>query len=68
MLAHVFPLLLSRNLVAWQSSVYLIALAPLGYVKQLDNPGRVVGFRPGKGDRYSFGVQSKGSRNSGQVP
>lgn len=42
------------SIVAW----YLTALAPLGYVKQLEYPGRAVGFGPSKGD-YPFWITSK---------
>jgi hypothetical protein len=49
MLDHIFfPVSFSlfESIVAW----YLTALGPLGYVKQLNNPGKAVGFGPGKGD------------------
>jgi len=49
MLNHVsFPVLPSQfdSMVAW----YLTALAPLGYVKQLDIPGKAVGLGPGEGN------------------
>jgi hypothetical protein len=64
MLDHVFfPVPPSQfdSMVAW----YLAALAPLGYVKQLDNPGQAVGFGPGKGDAPFWITAKEDAKGSG---